>query len=71
MGTTYYMSPEVLRGKYDKRCDLWSIGVITYKLLSGVLPFRGSHETEVEDLILTCDYSFEGERWRGISQSAK
>lgn len=26
---------------YDKQCDLWSLGVIAYTLLSGVLPFRG------------------------------
>ena len=27
LGTPYYVSPEVLEGIYDKRCDLWSIGV--------------------------------------------
>ena len=43
-GTTYYMSPEVYRGQYDKRCDLWSVGVITFQLLSGYLPFMGADE---------------------------
>ena len=39
-GTLSYVSPEVLQDiPYDERCDLWSIGVITYLLLSGVLPF--------------------------------
>ena len=39
MGTRSYMAPEVIRGKYDKRCDLWSVGVITFVLLSGKFPF--------------------------------
>ena len=73
-GTTYYMSPEVFRAQYDKRCDLWSVGVITFQLLSGYLPFMGSNEEEVEQRICSCDYDFvEGgnQGWENVSGSAK
>mmetsp|Transcript_6780 Transcript_6780/g.10203 ORF Transcript_6780/g.10203 Transcript_6780/m.10203 type:complete len:675 (+) Transcript_6780:123-2147(+) len=39
-GTTYTMAPEVFKGEYDERCDIWSIGVVSYILLSGQRPFE-------------------------------
>jgi calcium-dependent protein kinase len=33
-GTAYYIAPEILEGNYDEKCDLWSIGVILYIMLS-------------------------------------
>ena len=39
-GTPYYMAPEILDGSYDKSCDMWAIGVITYCLLVGYPPFN-------------------------------
>jgi calcium-dependent protein kinase len=39
VGTPYTVAPEVLRGKYDEKCDLWGVGVLAYLLLSGDAPF--------------------------------
>jgi calcium-dependent protein kinase len=58
LGTPYYVSPEVLEGKYDKRCDLWSLGVMAYMLLLGYPPFNGRSDAEVFFKIRSCDYSF-------------
>lgn len=41
VGTPYTVAPEVIRGSYDERCDIWAIGVITFLLLSGDPPFGG------------------------------
>lgn len=42
VGTPYYVAPEVIFcDEYNYKCDLWSIGVIMYILLSGALPFGG------------------------------
>jgi calcium-dependent protein kinase len=70
-GTVYYVAPEVLAGKYDQKCDVWSIGVIVYMLLSGSPPFGGQHDHEIIQRIKTANITFEGPRWAGISQKAK
>ena len=68
MGTLTYMAPEVINGNYDKRCDLWSIGVIAYRLLSGKFPFFGTEDKDLDEKILTSDYDFTGAEWANISQ---
>jgi serine/threonine protein kinase len=42
LGSPYYMSPEQLRSSknVDKRADIWSVGIILYELLTGILPFQ-------------------------------
>ena len=39
IGTTVYMAPEVIKQSYNENCDMWSIGVTAYILLSGRAPF--------------------------------
>jgi len=67
LGTPYYVSPEVLAGKYDKRCDLWSVGVITYILLCGEPPFQGNSTAAVFHKIKTCDFDYNENLWKDVS----
>lgn len=70
-GTVYYVSPEVMDGCYKETCDIWSIGVIVYMLLSGSPPFNGAHDHEILIKIKRGFYSMSGPQWEGISEQAK
>ncbi|KAK2197642.1 bifunctional EF-hand domain/Protein kinase domain/Protein kinase-like domain superfamily/EF-Hand 1 [Babesia duncani] len=71
IGTAYYIAPDVLKGMYDAKCDVWSIGVILYILLCGFPPFNGQNETEIIKRVQTGKYSFDMPQWRKVSESAK
>jgi len=95
VGSAEFMAPEVVEGfiedteddfKYDKRCDLWSLGVIMYILLCGYPPFSGNCGRKCAwkfggdcnhcqlDLFYNIqrgNYSFNSKEWINISTDAK
>ena len=70
VGTAYYISPEVLSGRYTEKCDVWSAGVILCILLTGQPPFNGPNSGVIYEKIQKYDYSF-SKKWKLISKEAK
>lgn len=72
-GTLSYVSPEVIQEKpYDKRVDLWAIGVISYLLLSGYLPFDDEHsEKEIARQTVHDSVEYHPVIWNKISFEGK
>ncbi|CAG9759465.1 unnamed protein product [Ceutorhynchus assimilis] len=94
VGSAEFMAPEVVEAfigdadtqAYDKRCDLWSLGVIAYILLSGYPPFygkcggdcgweRGENCNACQALLFhsiqESEYDFPDAEWGNISSEAK
>ncbi len=71
LGTPYYVAPEVLQGEYDEKCDIWSIGALTYIMLCGDPPFKGNSNHDIFNKILREDVKFSSKKWEEISDDAK
>lgn len=71
IGTLYFISPEVIKGNYNEKCDIWSLGIILYYLLCGYPPFVGANDNQLVKSILEEKLTFPKEQWKNISESAK
>ena len=71
VGTAYYVSPEILKGDYTEKCDVWSAGVILYIFLSGDPPFNGPNDSAIYSKIAQMKFTFPEQKWSSISKEAK
>ena len=71
LGTAYYIAPEVLKKNYDEKCDLWSIGVIMYILLTGEPPFNGRNDEEILKNVKSMSINFYSYLLNDVSFDAK
>uniref|UniRef100_A0A8C8YZ08 non-specific serine/threonine protein kinase n=1 Tax=Prolemur simus TaxID=1328070 RepID=A0A8C8YZ08_PROSS len=74
--TPYYVAPEVLGPeKYDKSCDMWSLGVIMYILLCGYPPFYSNHGLAISPGMKTRirmgQYEFPNPEWSEVSEEGR
>uniref|UniRef100_A0A673XXU8 Myosin light chain kinase family member 4 n=1 Tax=Salmo trutta TaxID=8032 RepID=A0A673XXU8_SALTR len=71
-GTPEFLAPEVINYEFVSfPTDMWSLGVITYMLLTGLSPFLGDNDNETLNNILACQWNFEEEEFTDISEEAK
>ena len=71
LGTPYYIAPEVLKGNYDEKCDIWSIGALTYIMLCGEPPFKGKSNNEIFMKIIKEPIKFNPYKWNNLSENSK
>ncbi|XP_062843908.1 death-associated protein kinase 2-like isoform X2 [Trichomycterus rosablanca] len=71
-GTPQYIAPEVINYEtLNMATDMWSIGVITYILLSGISPFQGDTDEETLRNIVDMKYDFDDHYFSQTSEMAK
>ena len=75
LGSPLYMAPELVnRQPYNEKVDVWSLGVVTYQLLSGKTPFESNSIKKIDWNINNRSLKFRNtsdENWDHVSQNAK
>lgn len=72
LGNPEFAAPEIVLGNpVSLTSDVWSVGVLTYVLLSGVSPFLDDSVEETCLNICRLDFSFPDDYFKGVSQKAK
>lgn len=73
-GTPSYLAPEVIKARHQKiqytaQCDIWSLGVILFILLSGYHPFNNSSlgDRHLEDVIKKAEFTWRKKVWDKVS----
>ena len=67
VGTPGYVAPEVLEGTYDRKCDIWALGVLLYVMLYGKYPFDDDNKAVLFEKMKTKELRYDR---REVSQEA-
>lgn len=71
-GTAEFAAPEIVeREPVGFYTDMWAIGVLSYVLLSGLSPFAGDNDVDTLKNVKACDWDFDEETFRYVSEEGK
>ncbi len=72
-GTLTYCAPEIIVDEpYSKAVDLWSLGIMTYLMISGKLPFNSEDENEIARQVVYDEPDYiKNPVWKNITQECK
>ncbi|KAH9498301.1 hypothetical protein Btru_006486 [Bulinus truncatus] len=71
-GTAEFCAPEIINYEpVSFSTDMWSLGVVSYVLLSGYSPFAGDDNHQTFQFVNQADYDFDDEVWEHVSDDAK
>ena len=71
VGTLYSMAPQVMNGKYARQADLWTVGVVTYMLLSDSRQFWQQIQKQLIEAIRNYMWRFYRKIWNDLSGEFK
>jgi len=70
-GTPDFCAPEVVQNDtVGYSTDMWSLGVVTYLMLSGISPFKGENDNDTLRNISNAEWTFDDHAWRFITDEA-
>ena len=71
-GTAEFAAPEIVeREAVGFYTDMWAVGVLAYVLLSGLSPFAGASDIETLKNVKACDWSFDEEAFKNVSEEGR
>ena len=72
LGTLEYCAPEIILGKnYGLEIDIWSLGIILYRIMSADLPYEDINKDKLVYKIIKTPVRFDDKIWGKISENAK
>ena len=70
-GSIFYIAPEVFLNSYTEKCDVWSIGIITFTCLFGHFPFDDKDLNKIEDKVLWRKLKFSKDEKKSASKKVR
>jgi serine/threonine protein kinase len=70
-GSVRSVAPEIVRRRYGRECDLWSVGVITFFLLTQRMPFNGETSDDIFAKIVTGKFQYPRWAMTGLTKEGR
>jgi serine/threonine protein kinase len=69
-GSKYYLAPEVLKGGYNEKVDIWSCGIMTYIIITGQAPYGDTEDDKISEVFLK-PFQLDKENAKGLSEECR